>query len=116
MTGPWTIYAPYGEVTTAVEYYHQKMSFANITDQMEIYLNKGTFYKTGGYLMNPETDKCMTSTGNRNNVSYSYSACCNHFDYVKIPGKFEGALGLSRYDVIQKTGFFGPLTGMRNPA
>jgi hypothetical protein len=89
MTGPWTIYAPNGEVTTAIEYYHQQMSFGNFTDQMGIYLNKGTFYKTGGYVMNPETDKCMTSTGDRDNVSYSYSACCNHFDYVKIPDKFE---------------------------
>jgi hypothetical protein len=89
MTGPWIYYSPNGEVTTAIEYYHQKISFGNITDQMGIYLNKGRFYKIGGYVMNPETDKCMTSTGDRDNVSYSYTACCNKFDYVKIPDKFE---------------------------
>jgi hypothetical protein len=89
MNGPWTIYVPDGEISSSFEYYHQNLNFGNITDQMGMYLNDGTFYKNGGYLMDPTSDPCLTSEGSRDGVHYSYSACCKHFKYVEIPDTLE---------------------------
>uniref|UniRef100_A0AC34GNA5 Uncharacterized protein n=1 Tax=Panagrolaimus sp. ES5 TaxID=591445 RepID=A0AC34GNA5_9BILA len=85
INGPWIIYVPDGEISSSIEYYHQKLSFGNITDQVGMYLSDGTFYQNGGYLMDPLSNPCLTSDGSLNGVNYSYFACCKQFDYVEIP-------------------------------